>query len=185
MLMTQRLKKEIEAALGQEIRTPKDFEYLRECIYSRLQVLISRTTLMRIWGYVDEKVVTRESTLGILAQFLGYRNWEEYQQNGSSSEEEGSSPVLSRRLNVANDLALGDCLRLTWQPGRVCDIKYLGEQRFVVTASEKTRLKKGDTFECSLIVEGEPLYLDNLRQGNHPPIAYICGKKSGINFEIK
>lgn len=45
------------------------------------------------------------------------------------------------------------------------------------------RLHEGDTFECSLIVEGEPLYLDNLREGNHPPIADICGKKSGINFE--
>ena len=183
--MTQRLKNEIETALGREMRTPNDFEYLRERIYSRLQIMISRTTLMRIWGYLDEKVVPRESTLSILAQFLGYRNWEEFQQNSSLSEEEGSSPVLSRRLNVANDLALGDCLRLTWQPGRICDIKYLGELRFIVTASEKTRLKKGDTFECSLIVEGEPLYLDNLRQGNHPPIAYICGKKSGINFEKK
>lgn len=183
--MTQRLKKEIEAALGRDMRTPNDFEYLRERIYSRLQIMISRTTLMRIWGYLDEKVVPRESTLSILAQFLGYRNWEEFQQNSSLSEEEGSSPVLSRRLNVANDLALGDCLRLTWQPERVCDIRYLGELRFIVTASEKTRLKKGDTFECSLIVEGEPLYLDNLRQGNHPPIAYICGKKSGINFEKK
>ena len=181
--MTQRLKKEIETALGRELRTPKDFEYLRECIYSRLQIMISRTTLMRIWGYLDEKVIPRESTLSILAQFLGYRNWEEYQQNSPSSEEEGSSPVLSRRLNVANDLALGDCLRLTWQPERVCDIRYLGEQRFIVTDSKKTRLKKGDTFECSLIVEGEPLYLDNLRQGTRPPIAYICGKKSGVNFE--
>lgn len=185
MLMMQRLKKEIEAALGREMRTPKDFDYLRECIYSRLQVLISRTTLMRIWGYLDEKVIPRDSTLGILAQFLGYRNWEEFQQNSSLSEEEGSSPVLSRRLNVANDLALGDCLRLTWQPERVCDIRYLGELRFIVIDSKKTCLKKGDTFECSLIVEGEPLYLDNLRQGNHPPVAYICGKKSGVNFEKK
>jgi hypothetical protein len=31
-----------------------------------------------------------------------------------------------------------------------------------------------------LIVEGEPLYLDNLRQGNRPPIAYVCGKKTGV-----
>jgi hypothetical protein len=183
--MTQRLKNEIETALGREMRTPNDFEYLRERIYSRLQIMISRTTLMRIWGYLDEKVIPRESTLSILAQFLGYRNWEEFQQNSSPLEAEGSNPVLSRRLNVTNELALGDCLRLTWQPERVCDIKYLGELRFIVTASEKTRLKKGDTFECSLIVEGEPLYLDNLRQGNHPPIAYICGKKSGINFEKK
>lgn len=185
MLMTQRLKNEIETALGREIRTPNDFEYLRERIYSRLQIMISRTTLMRIWGYLDEKVVPRESTLSILVQFLGYRNWDEFQQNSSLSEVEGSNPVLSRRLNVTNELALGDCLRLTWQPERVCDIKYLGELRFIVTDSKNTRLKKGDTFECSLIVEGEPLYLDNLRQGNHPPIAYICGKKSGINFEKK
>ena len=32
-------------------------------------------------------------------------------------------------------------------------------------------------------VEGEPLYLDNLRQGSAPPIAYVCGKKSGVRFE--
>ena len=40
-----------------------------------------------------------------------------------------------------------------------------------------------DGLEVSLIVEGEPLYLDNLRQGNRPPIAYVCGKKSGVRFE--
>ena len=99
--MMQRLQKEIEKALGREIRTPKDFEYLKKCVYSRLQVMISRTTLMRIWGYLDERVEPRESTLSILAQFLGYRNWEEFQQNASLSEEEGSDPVLSRRLTKA------------------------------------------------------------------------------------
>ena len=38
------------------------------------------------------------------------------------------------------------------------------------------KVKKGQ-------VEGEPLYLDNLRQGSAPPIAYVCGKKSGVRFE--
>ena len=93
--------------------------------------------------------------------------------------------MLSRRLSVANSLVPGDRLRLTWQPERICDIDYLGELRFKVIASEKTRLHGGDTFECSLIVEGEPLYLDNLIQDNRPPIAYVCGKKSGVNFEYK
>lgn len=40
MIMMQRLQKEIEKALGRVIRTPKDFEYLKECVYSRLQVMI-------------------------------------------------------------------------------------------------------------------------------------------------
>ena len=47
----------------------------------------------------------------------------------------------------------------------------------------ETRLKEGDTFECSLIIEGEPLYLDNLSQGNQQSIAYVCGKQSGVLFE--
>jgi len=92
--------------------------------------------------------------------------------------------VLSRRLNVANTLRRGDKVRLTWQPDRICDIEYLGELEFRVVLSENTRLKAGDTFECNLIIEGEPLYLDNLRQGSHQPIAYVCGKKSGVLFEI-
>ena len=133
--------------------------------------------------YVDEKVEPRKNTLDVLVRFLGYTGWEEYQRNVSLPKEQQSSPVLSRRLSVANSLALGDRLRLTWQPERVCDIEYLGGLRFVVTASKNTRLHESDTFECSLIVEGEPLYLDNLIQDNHPPIAYVCGKKSGVNFE--
>ena len=35
--------------------------------------------------------------------------------------------------------------------------------------------------------EGEPLYLDNLRKGDGSSsaetIAYVCGKKTGVNFE--
>ena len=182
--MIDNLKREIEAALGQAMHTPKDFDFLRERIYARLHILISRTTLMRLWGYIDEKVEPRRNTLDILARFLGYSDWEEYHRNDSLPKEQQSSPVLSRRLSVANSLVPGDRLCLTWQPERVCDIEYLGELRFVVTASKNTRLHEGDTFECSLIVEGEPLYLDNLILGNYPPIAYVCGKKSGVTFEF-
>ena len=182
--MIDNLKKEMETALGQAMRSPKDFVFLRERIYARLHILISRTTLMRIWGYVDEKVEPRQNTLDILARFLGYTGWDEYERNAMLPKEQQSSPILSRRLSAANGLVPGDRLRLTWQPERVCDIEYLGELRFVVSSSINTRLHEGDTFECSLIVEGEPLYLDNLTQGSCPPIAYVCGKKSGVNFEF-
>jgi len=44
-------------------------------------------------------------------------------------------------------------------------------------------LLTGNTFQCSMIIEGEPLYLDNLKQGDDRTIAYVCGKKSGVRFE--
>lgn len=182
--MIKRLCKDIETALNQQMQTPKDFDFLRERIYARLHILVSRTTLMRLWGYVDEHVAPRVATLSILAAFLGYRDWEEYQQNALLPKEQQSSPVMNRRLSVTKDLARGDRLRLAWQPDRICDVEYQGELSFRVVSSENTRLHKGDTFQCSLIVEGEPLYLDNLKQGDVPAIAYVCGKKSGVKFEF-
>ena len=182
--MISNLRKEIEDALHQQLKTPKDFDLLRERIYARLHVYISRTTLMRIWGYVDEGVEPRTGTLDILVRFLGYQSWEEYYQNAQLPKEQQSCPVLNRRLSVAQALARGDRLRLIWQPNRVCDVEYLGELNFRVIASQNTRLHEGDTFQCSLIIEGEPLFLDNLRQGNRPPIAYVCGKKTGVYFEL-
>lgn len=34
-----------------------------------------------------------------------------------------------------------------------------------------------------LIVEGELLYIDDLQQEGHPPVVYVCGKKSGVRFD--
>ena len=183
MNTTTQLLTDIETALGKKLQTPKDFDFLRERIYARLRILVSRTTLMRLWGYVDEDVKPRESTLDVLTQFLGYQDWNEYLQNSLLPKEQQSSPILTRRLSVASSLTRGDRLRLMWQPGRVCDVEYTGDLLFRVISSANTRIHEGDTFECSLIIEGEPLYLDNLKQGNRPPIAYVCGKKSGVLFE--
>ena len=181
--MTKQIRQEIETALNRQMKTPKDFEHLRDRIYARLHVLVSRTTLMRLWGYVDEDVQPRVSTLTILAQFLGYRDWEEYCQNAQLPKDQQSSPVMNRRLSVASDLVRGERIRLAWQPDRVCVVEYLGELSFRVASSENTRLRPGDTFQCSLIIEGEPLYIDHLIQENRPAIAYVCGKKSGVLFE--
>ena len=79
--MINQLCKEIETALNHKIKTPKDFDFLRENIYARLHVLVSRTTLMRIWGYLSEDVTPRVGTLSILAKFLGYSDWEGYCKN--------------------------------------------------------------------------------------------------------
>lgn len=91
---------------------------------------------------------------------------------------------MCRSLSVTEELSRGDRVRLTWHPDRTCDIEYHGNLHFEVVASENTRLKVGDTFECSLIVEGEPLYLDHLRQPGRPPVSYVCGKKSGVLFQL-
>lgn len=182
--MIHNLRLDIETALNRKMQTPKDFEFLRERIYARLHILVSRTTLMRIWGYVEEGVEPRKGTLSVLAQFIGYQDYEAYCNNALLAKEQQSSPIMSRRLSVEKELHFGEHIRLTWQPDRECEIEYRGDLAFCVVSSKNTRLHEGDTFECSLIVEGEPLYLDNLKQGNMPAIAYVCGKKTGVWYEF-
>jgi hypothetical protein len=175
---------DIEQALGKELKTPKDFEMLHECIYDRLHIQISATTLKRVWQYLDDGVQSRQGTLDILARFIGYRSYEDYEVNASTYKNEAqSSPVMSRKLNVEEELESGDRVRITWHPDRICDVTYHGGLNFSVDDSRNTRIKEGNTFRCSLFIEGEPLYIDNLIQENRPPVAYVCGKKSGIRFE--
>lgn len=180
----EKLRKDIEAALSHPLQTPRDFNHLSKRIYARLHVMVSATTLRRLWGYQSDGGRPRINTLNILARFLGYRDIEEYHQNAMLPEGQQSDPVYSRKLSVTEELHPGDHVRLTWHPGRVCDIEYLGGLDFRVVASEKTRLHPGDTFQCSLVVEGEPLYLDHLIQEGRAPIAYVCGKKNGVGFEF-
>jgi hypothetical protein len=181
MNTTSTLCTAIEKALHRKLKSPKDFDLLSQSIWDRLHEQVSSTTLKRIWGYLTDDIQPRESTLDILARFIGYQDWNSYQQQEAACLE--SQFVMSRHLNVDNTLNQGDRLRLTWQPARVCDVEYLGNQVFKVIASENTRLRAGDTFRCSLIVEGEPLYIDDLQQEGHPPVVYVCGKKSGVRFD--
>lgn len=182
--MRKKLCSEVEAALGRRLRTPKDFDFLREKIFQRLNILVSSTTLKRIWGYLDEPVEPRESTLTILSQFIGYKNWEDFERHGGDDSGIQSSIVLNRRLNVTESLTPGDTVLLTWQPKRECLVEYLGNLEFCVKSSKNTRLKEGDRFQCGFIVDGEPLYIDNLRHENRPLTGYVCGKISGVKFEL-
>lgn len=182
-MVKDRLCKSIEMALGIKMNTPKDFDFLRGCIFSRLNVWVSTTTLKRIWGYLKDDVHPRQGTLDILARFIGFGDYENFLHSMDEGVGLQSSPVMSRRISVHDELKEGDRLRLFWQPNRVCELLYLGNLDFKVLSSSNTRLQAEDTFKCSLVIEGEPLYLDHLVQGGQPPTAYVCGKKSGVRFE--
>ena len=133
-----RICRSVEKSMGHVMSTPRDFDQLCESIFARTGALLSRNTLRRIWGRIDEGTRPRRSTVVILLHFLGI-----VMQNVSCEK----------------------------------------------TASERTRLQPGDTFLCNLIIEGEPLYLDQLRQAgnvqqNTTPKSYVCGMDTGVWYEF-
>lgn len=172
----------VEETAGMKAVKSKDFEHLVIKIYERTGTLISPTTLKRLWGYLKEPTVTRQSTLDVLSQFCG---WHSYLNFCSCCTPEVESGFLSVKvLNADRDLKKGDVVKLMWNPARLCEAEYLGNSNWRILKSEGTRLLPGDTFRCLVIMSGEPLYLDNVVHGGKPVGVYVCGRRNGIRFAI-
>ena len=59
------------------------FIELSEKIQQKTQVLLSPTTLKRVWGKVNYKNAPSISTLNTLAQFAGFLNWRDFKNKAS------------------------------------------------------------------------------------------------------
>ena len=171
------LKRQLEDQLRRKMKTPNDFIFLSGVIWDRTHKTMSPTTLKRLWGYIDGADETRSSTLDILSQALGYADWEDFLNHLDTHG--NSNPVQGPHIYY-DDLTPGDRIFVSWKPDRRCTFRYLGNAQFVVEKAENSKLKEGNTFNASLFILGEPLYLNNLVQGKNPPVAFVVGNKDGL-----
>ena len=171
------LKKRIEENMKRKMRTPNDFVFLSGAVFDRTRETMSPTTLKRLWGYIDGADRTRNSTLDILSQFLGYGNWDDFVEK--TGKESNSDEVLSPHVK-AIELNVGDCVKVSWMPHRRCTFRYLGDEQFIVEEAVNSKLKVGNTFYCNLFILGEPLYLTRLVQNDNPPVDFVVGNKGGL-----
>lgn len=72
------------------------FIELSELIQKETQVLLSPTTLKRVWGKVKYKNAPSITTLNTLAQFAGYQNWRDFKSKGA----EKSTINWTQRINA-------------------------------------------------------------------------------------
>lgn len=173
------LKENIERAFGHRIKSPREFDALRQSIFKRTGVLLSATTLKRFWGYIIDQKSLRRSTLDVLSRYAGWSDWESLKAGMPNSEIE-SGPIHKRHINVAEGMTSGEALEISWLPDRTIRIEYHDNGFFEIIDAENTRLKAGDLFRCSLICEGEPLYAEHLIRDGKDLGVYLCGRKNGI-----
>ncbi len=62
-----------------------DFETLSRKIFEETGVLLSSTTLKRIWGKLKYDSIPNSNTLNALASFIGYENWLEFRTTIASA----------------------------------------------------------------------------------------------------
>ena len=88
----EQLRIAIETAVDRKMKTAHDFDFLAEAIYEKLHQTVSTSTLKRFWGYLPQYASIRTSTLDLLSQFVGYKDWNAFEQSTSSGNET-SSPL--------------------------------------------------------------------------------------------
>lgn len=82
----ERLKASAEQKVGRQMHTPKDFDYLRDCIYEECHEMVSLSTLKRLWGYDRYEGTPRVSSLNPIARYVGFRDWDDFLHDQSDSD---------------------------------------------------------------------------------------------------
>ena len=180
----EELKREVERVVGRELREARDFEVLSRMVLRSTRESLSPTTLKRLWGYLkNEEVQTRRHTLDVLARFSGYRSYEDFCAYEGNKDDVQSDICMEERVNTET-MRLGQRLVITWLPDRRIVVRHLGGSRFEILDVENSKLCVGDTFRCHLMIQHEPLYLDDLIHQGLPPTAYVAGRRDGVMVEV-
>lgn len=74
------LRQAVEEKVGHHLRTPRDFDHLHDLLFQEQGIMVSVSTLKRIWGYVKSDSQPRSSSLDILARYVGYSDYEAFRK---------------------------------------------------------------------------------------------------------
>lgn len=163
---------------GSDLRQPSDCEILSLDIESKTGVRIGATTLKRLVGFAQDERTPHTSTLDAIARYLGYAHWDELskiEDNGNSDFETPDDEVRSA------DLQTGARMEITYLPDRRLILEYLGNNRYQVTASENSKLQKGDEVEILNFVLHHPLLVVNVWRDGESLGQFTAGRVSGLS----
>lgn len=176
----QELIRLVEQKYGKSIETTTDFEVFSLYLEQTRQGRISASTLKRLWGYVNDKRKPRNSTLDVLAVYIGHPSFEKYIEWLKKSPLYNSSFFTAFQL-TSSDLAAGDMVEIGWLPNRRVKLKYVGDSFYEVLEAANSKLMAGDRFLTGCFIKELPLYLPYIiRNGEHTP-PFIAGRNGGLS----
>lgn len=176
------LCKKIEERYGQPIETTEDFERLSNDIRDVTKERLSVSTLKRAFGRVASSRRRRDTTLNILAQYIGFRDWKDYLFILKSSIGEESDFKAINAIAI-DRLAIGEQLKISWLPNREIYVEYLGDKKFIIRKAVNTKLLQGDTIEIELLAPGEPMFISRITRNERFFTGYLAGQLHGVNVE--
>lgn len=163
---------------GSELRLPSDCEILSLDIEGKTGVHLGTTTLKRLVGLAQDERTPHQSTLEVVAHYLGFANWEQL----TKIEDKGNSDFGTNSDEVrADNLTVGTQVKVTYLPDRTVLFRYLGDHLFTVVSSVNSKLSAGDEVEILSFVLNHPLLVLNVCRNGQPLGQFTSGRISGLS----
>lgn len=175
------LRQRVESRFGKKLVVHADFLALVAAIEEEQRLHISESTLERVWGYSTRGYNTISlHTLDVLSRYADGCNWSDFCKR-LHAETGDESELFNVEKITTSELSVGDRLQIGWLPNRLCEVRYLGDNRFVAERCENAKMQSGDTFSCLQFLLGKELVLTNLiRLGLNTPQTYVAGVNHGL-----
>lgn len=175
------LRKDIEEKVGRTISTSSDFNFLFLEMKKELNEAPSISTLKRLWAYVSTNSGRSVSILNTISRFIGYKDWFDYKEK-LMRENRVESTFLSTNTILSANLNKGDIIVCNWNPGRMMEAIYLGNNNFKTLKVENAKLPVGAIFTTLIFVKGLPFTASNVKHGDVSLGNYIAGEKNGLTL---
>ncbi len=177
-MINEKVRQMILEKYNTPLQYPQQCEALSMAIYEATGETLSTTTLKRLFGFVKGPKSLRSSSLDIIANYLGYADYDLLlKEIGKNTDISDFSNVES---NESVNIKVGTVVRISYQPNRVLILRYLGDNKYVVTEARGSKLQKDDVLMISGFYIGfELLISDVVRNGLHLG-SYRAAKQGGL-----
>ena len=180
-MLDKNIIKLLEEKCGNAINSSSACERLALDIEIATGERLGFTTLKRLLGFTAEQAQPRQSTLDILAVYLGFTSYEELEDainnRGDSDFDSHSETVLSSLLPAEVEI------NLYYSPNRRLRLKHVKEGEFIVTESLNGSLKAGDIILVDSFTTGLPMIARDVIRNGERLGRYVAGEKFGIKIE--
>lgn len=177
----EELKIVVEQKYGRDLNTSTDFDEFSLFLKASYDLIISTSTLKRIWGYVNDSHKPRMYTLNGLARFSGFDSFEGFTSWLKTSARFNSSFFNSCQL-LSNELNVHDKVTIGWKPNRIVKLRYLGNSRYEVIVSENSKLMVGDIFMTGCFIKDQPLFLPFIERAGGRTAPFVAGRNGGLTL---
>ncbi|MGP8214829.1 MAG: hypothetical protein ACLQQ4_04635 [Bacteroidia bacterium] len=172
------IKKKIIGRYKQEVKYPKQCEALASAMNAVCGNKISSSTLKRLWGFSKaSEGEPRIWTLDVIAEYVGYKSWEELQNDIT-----GNKVNKNKRIESVDSALLKPGKRFTVRFGKVAlmKVEYRDKNWFAVMEAHKVSIKTGDEILVEKIQLELPILIKKMKRSGTITNSLIIGGVTGV-----